>query len=222
MILAIHRGHPRRKFVTTPIVSYPLILISCRSTSFTSITNGNPYRNEPQDPVCMPPPSSLRGIGDPEKVDRGSGVPQSRSEPTLHSMDGQQEAKPAAYRNPIHLLPRSPTRSRSNPSSEAAGMSRGRAVNRPNSPVKKLQDVNENEVLEVQKAPRNRSHSPVKRLFGMGKSSSLKDIAGEPQAQAREEQADKIKRTGLKVWGDKFKHGFPVRPRSAGNYLCTY
>jgi hypothetical protein len=222
MILAIHRGHQRRKFVRTQIVSYSHILISCRPTSFTSITNGNPYRNEPQGPVCMPPPLSLRGIGDPEKVDRGSGMPQSRSEPTLHSMDGQQETKPAEYRNPIHLLPRSPTRSRSNPSSEAARLSRGRAVNRPNSPVKKLQDVNENEVLEVQKPPRERSRSPVKRLFGMGKSSSLKDIAGEPQARARGGRADKSKRTGLKVWGDKFKHGFLVRPRSVGNYLCTY
>jgi hypothetical protein len=95
-------------------------------------------------------------------------------------------------------------------------------VNRPNSPVKKLQDVNENEVLEVQKASRKRSRSPVKRLLGMGKSSSLKDIAGEPQAQAREEETDKSKRTGLKVWGDKFKHGFLVCSCSAGNFLCTY
>jgi hypothetical protein len=222
MIPAVHRGHQRRKFVGTPIVSYPLMLISCRPASFTSITNGNPYINGPQSPVRMPPPLSLRGNGDPEKVDRGSGMPQSRSEPTLHSVDGQQETKPAEYRIPIHLLPRSPTRSRSNPSSEAANVSRGRAVNRPNSPVKKLQDVNENEVLEVQKAPRKRSRSPVKRLLGMGKSSSLKDIAGEPQAQAREEQADKSKRTGLKVWGDKFKHGFLVCSRCAGNYVCTY
>ena len=222
MILTIHRGHQRRKSVRTPIVSYLLVLILCRPTSFTSITNGNPYISEPQGPVCMPPPLSLRGNGDPEKVDRGSGMPQSRSEPTLHSMDGQQKTKPAEYRIPIHLLPRSPTRSRSNPSSEAASMSRGRAVNRPNSPVKKLQDVNENEVLEVQKTPRKRSRSPVKRLLGMGKSSSLKDIAGEPQAQAREEQADKSKRPGLKVWGDKFKHGFLVCSRRAGSYLCTY
>jgi hypothetical protein len=88
--------------------------------------------------------------------------------------------------------------------------------------MKKLQDVNENEVLEVQKASRKRSRSPVKRLLAIGKSSSLKDIAGEPQAQAREEQADKSKRTGLKFWGDKFKHGFMVCSRSAGNYLCTY
>jgi hypothetical protein len=184
--------------------------------------NRNPYLNEPRSPIYMPPPLLLRRNGDPEKVDHGSGMPQSRSEPTLHGMDGQQETKPAEYRIPTHLSPRSPTRSRSNPSSEAASTSRGRSVNRPNSPVKKLQDVNENEVLEVQKAPRKRSRSPVKRLLGMGKSSSLKDIAGEPQAQAREEETDKSKRTGLKVWGDKFKHGFLVRSRSASNYLCTY
>jgi hypothetical protein len=222
MILTIHQGHQRRKLVRTPTVSCPPILISCRPTSFTSITNGNPYINGPQGPVCMPPPLSLHGNGDPEKVDRGGGMPQSRSEPTLHSMDGQQETKAAEYRVPIHLLPRSPTRSRSNPSSEAASMSRGRAVYRPNSPVKKLQDVNENEVLEVQKTPRKRSRSPVKRLLGMGKSSSLKNIAGEPQAQAREVQADRSKRTGLKVWGDKFKHGFLVCSHSVANYLCIY
>ena len=184
--------------------------------------NRNPYLNEPRSPIYMPPPLLLRKHGDPEKVDHGSDMPQSRSEPTLHGMNGQQETKPAEYRIPIHHSPRSPTRSRSNPSSEAASTSRGRPVNRPNSPGKKLQDVNENEVLEVQKAHGKRSRSPVKRLLGMGKSSSLKDIAGEPQAQAREEETDKSKRAGLKAWGDKFKHGFLVCSRSASNYLCTY
>jgi hypothetical protein len=217
MILTIHRSHQRRKFVRTSIVSYPLTLIPYRPVSFTSMMNRCPCINEPRSPIYIPPPLRLCRYGDPEKNDHGSGMPQSRSEPTLHGMDGQQETKPAECRIPIHLSPRSPTRSRSNPSSEAASTSRGRAVNRPNSPMKKLQDVNENEALEVQKAPRKRSRSPVKRLLGMGKSSSLKDIAGEPQAQAREEQANKSKRTGLKVWGDKFKHGFLVCSRNAGN-----
>jgi hypothetical protein len=165
--------------------------------------NRNPYLIEPRSPIYMPPPLPPGRKGDPEKVDHGSGMPQSRSEPMLHGMDGQQETKLAECRIPTQ------TRSRSNPSSEAASTSRGRLVNRPNSPVNKLQDVNENEVLEVQKASRERSRSPFKRLLGMGKSSGLKDIAGEPQARAREEETDKSKRTGLKVWGDKFKHAGP-------------
>src|SRR5271163_303357 len=96
--------------------------------------NRNPYLNEPRSPIYMPPPLLLRKHGDPEKVGHGSGMPQSRSEPTLHGMDDQQGTKPAEYRIPTHLPPRSPRRRRSNPTSEAASTSRGRPVNRPNSP----------------------------------------------------------------------------------------
>jgi hypothetical protein len=167
--------------------------------------NENPYINEPRSFICIPPPLSFYRSGDPEKVDRSRGMPQSRSAPTLYGLDGQQEAQPAEYRTPIPLSPQSPTRSRSNASSEAASVSRGRAANKPNSTVEKLQYVNEKEVLEVPNPSTKRPRSLVKRLLGLGKSSSLKDIAGEPQAQAREEKVDKSKRTGMKVWGDTFQ-----------------
>ena len=170
----------------------------------------------------MPPPLSLRGNRDPAKTDSSRVVPQSRSEPTLHGLDGQQETKPAECQIPTRLSPQSLTRSQSNSSHGAVSVSRGRAVHRPSSPVKKLQDVNEDEVLEVQKGSRTRSRSPVKRLLGLGKSTSLKDIAGEVQAQARENQADTGKRIGLKGWGDKFKHGFLVCFRVGDGYMCSH
>jgi hypothetical protein len=183
--------------------------------------NANPYMNEPRSPIYIPPPLSLRGNRDPAKTDHGRGMSQSHSEPTLHGLDGQQETNSANYHIPIHLSQRSPTKNQTNSSGEASSGSRGRPIHRPSSPVRALQDVNENEVLEVQKVSRKRSRSPVKRLLGLGKSSSLKDIAGEPQPQVREDQADKTKRTGLKGWGDKFKHGFLVGYHLENHYLCS-
>jgi len=175
--------------------------------------------NGPPSPIFMPPPLSLRGNRDPAKTDHGRGMTQSHSEPALHGLDGQYDASTVKYHIPIHISRRSPAQSPSNSSSEPGGTLRGRSVQKPSSPIKPLQDVNEDEVLEVQKASRKRSRSPVKRMFGLGKSTSLKDIAGEPQAEAREEQLDKSKRTGLKIWGDKFRHGFMVCPRNVDHWL---
>lgn len=172
--------------------------------------DANPYMNEPSSPIYMPPPLTLRGNQDLAKIDHGRTMPQSRSEPTLHGLDGEPDTKPAKYQMPAHVSQRSPITVPANSPSEAVTSPRGRPVNRPSSPVKKLQDLKEGEVLDVQNISRKRSRSPVKRLLGLGKSTSLKDIAGEPHAQAWEEQADKGKRAGLKVWGDKFKHGFLV------------
>ncbi len=137
-------------------------------------------------------------------------MPQSRSEPSLHGFDGQQETKTAQYYIPVHLSKASSSKVRPQDPDGDPRTPRGRSVHRPGSPVKALQDVNEDEVLEVQKVPSKRSRSPVKRLLGLGKSTSLKDIAGEPQAQAKAEPSDRGRRGGLKVWGDKLKHGFLV------------
>ena len=158
----------------------------------------------------MPPPLSIPKNKDPAKTDHGRRMPQSRSEPNLDGLNGQQEVKTVDYHIPIPLSQRSPNKSPSNSSSEASNVSRGRPAQRLDSPEKKLQNVIENEVLDVQRISRKRSRSPVKRLLGLGKSTSLKDIAGEPQVQARKEHVDKTKRTGLQGWGDKFRHGFLV------------
>ena len=148
-------------------------------------------------------------------------MPQSRSEPSLHGFDGQYEAKTAEYYIPIHLSKASSSGDRAPESDDDPGTSRGRSVHRPGSPQKALQDVNEDEVLEVKEVPSKRSRSPVKRLLGLGKSTSLKDIAGEPQAQAKEEPSDRGRRGGLKVWGDKLKHGFLVFESIKGTAITT-
>lgn len=178
--------------------------------------------NEPRSPIRIPPPLSLRGNRDPAKTDHGRGMSQSRSEPALHNLDKQQDAGTAKCHIPMNFSHRSPALSSSTSSSEAACGSRGRSVHRPGSPTKTLQDVHENEVLEVQETSAKRSRSPVKRLLGLGKSTSLKDIVDEPQAQAREEQADKNKRTALRVWGDKFRHGFLVCFTGVDKCLYSY
>jgi len=62
----------------------------------------------------------------------------------------------------------------------------------------------------MKKSPENRPRSPVKKFFRFGKSTSLKDIAGQPQAnEARSDQI--IKHGGGKSWGDRLRHVFLVR-----------
>lgn len=175
---------------------------------------------EPQSPMYLPPPLSVSRTRDPAKTTHGRSMPQSYSEPTLHGLGGQEDAKSGKCHVPIHLSHRSTAQSPSSSSGGASQEPRGRLVHRPSSPIKSLQDVHENDVLDVQKIVRKRSRSPVKRLLGLGKSTSLKDIASEPQVSAREEQPDKSKRAGLKIWSSKFKHGFLVCLRYADNCWC--
>jgi hypothetical protein len=172
--------------------------------------NANPYTGECRSPICLPPPLPVNRTQDPAKTTHGRSMPHTYSEPTLHGLDGQEDAKSGNYHVPIQLSQRSAAQSPSSSSGATSQGPRGRSVRRPSSPLKSLQDVNENDVLDVQEISRKRSRSPVKRILGIVKSTSLKDVASEPHAPAIEEPADKSKRTGLKAWGGKFKHGFLV------------
>jgi hypothetical protein len=172
--------------------------------------NSNPYVGELQSPICIPPPLSVSRTRDPAKTAYGRSMPQSHSEPTLHGLEGKDDATLGTFHVPTQHSQRSIVHRPCNFSAGAHQGHRGRSVHRPSSPTKPLQDVNENDVLDVRMISRKRSRSPIKRILGLGKSTSLKDIASEPQAPAREEQADKSKRTGLKTWSSKFKYGFLV------------
>jgi len=178
--------------------------------------NTNPYTGECPSPICMPLALPVSRTQDPAKTTHGRRMPQSYSEPTLHSLDGQEDAKSGNHHVPIQLSQHSIAQSPSSTSGAAFQGPQGRSVRRPRSPLKPLQDVNENDVLDVQEISRKRSRSPVKRIVGLVKSTSLKEVASEPHAPAIEEPADKSKRTGLKAWGSKFKHGFLVY------LLCVY
>jgi hypothetical protein len=184
--------------------------------------NTNPYTGECRSPICMPLPSPVSRTQDPAKTTHGRSMPQSYSEPTLHGLDGQEGAKSGNYHVPIQLSQRSTAQSPSSSSGAASQGPRGRSVRRPSSPLKSLQDVNENDVLDVQEISRKRSRSPVKRILGLVKSTSLKDVASEPHAPAIGEPADKSKRTGLKAWGGKFKHGFLVCLVCVHNFWCLF
>src|SRR2546423_12445735 len=144
--------------------------------------NTNPYTAECQNSICLPPPLPVSRTEDPAKTTQGRSMPHAYSEPTLHGLDGQGDAKSGNYHIPIQLSQRSTAQSPNNSSGAASQGRRGRSVRRPSSPLKSLQDVNENNVLDIQEISRKRSRSPVKRILGLVKSTSLKDVASEPHA----------------------------------------
>ena len=182
----------------------------------------NPYTGECQNPICLPPPLPVSRTEDPAKTTHWRSMPHAYSEPTLHGLDGQGDAKSRNYHVPIQLSQRSTAQSPNNSSGTAFQGRRGRSVRRPSSPLKSLQDVNENNVLDIQEISRKRSRSPVKRILGLVKSTSLKDVASEPHAPTIEQPADKSKRTGLKAWGGKFKHGFLVCLACVYSFWCLF
>ena len=86
---------------------------------------------------------------------------------------------------------------------EQGTSTRGRTPCRPHSPGHTTQDV-------AEKPFQKRSRSPVKKFFGQfGKSTSLKNIAGEPRSKSK--SASPEKSAPMKSWGSRFRHGFLVR-----------
>ena len=131
----------------------------------------------------------------------------------MHGIDTNNHPGPAEYYIPVQLR-NSPPRKAGGSKDRDDGRGRGGAIQRPESPDRTLQAVDEEKVLDTRMSPRKRSRSPVKRMLGIGKSTSCKDIAGEPQNddQAQEDLAERTKKAGLKIWGDRLKHGFLVSP----------
>jgi hypothetical protein len=140
------------------------------------------------------------------------GLPPSQSEPTLHSLSPEKAAH-AAYYSPPGLPqtppPSSPAKSRSRQES-----SRGRSRSR------ELNGEIGDDVGDISPSKRSkRSRSPVKRLLGIGKSArsqeSRASVMQEPNTPCREGQktptaASSTKKSSLKQWSDKFRHGFLV------------
>ena len=182
-----------------------------RVMSFSSIARDNPFEDEQSEPVpSIPPPLSIRNNKDPSKLVDNRSMPQSRSESTLKPLSRSTRVQAAPLNAPFTSPTVSPTEDPEKADYRAIGIARGRPIGRCGSPVKALQNVDENEKGQVQGLSRKRSRSPVKRFFGLGKSTSLRDIAGEPQVQARDDPKDESKKVGLRLWGDRLKHGFLV------------
>lgn len=89
--------------------------------------------------------------------------------------------------------------------SEAGTAERGRTPHRPLSPSYAAQE-------NTERTPQKRPGSPVKKFFvHFGKSTSLKNIAGEPRAKSKSSSPEKGTATPLKSWGNRIRHGFLVR-----------
>lgn len=82
-------------------------------------------------------------------------------------------------------------------SSPIRSFSRGRMPNRTPSPTK-LDNINEDQMMDFSPSPPKRSRSPMKQLFGdhgwLGRSTSMKELPSE-----------EYRKTGLKQWGVKIK-----------------
>jgi hypothetical protein len=87
---------------------------------------------------------------------------------------------------------------RSSEESGGSAFSRGRSISRTPSPVKLLENIQEDQTPESPLPPPKRSRSPIKQLFGeggwLGKSTSMKESPDE-----------EYRKKGIKHWGGKLK-----------------
>ena len=172
----------------------------CRPLTFSSFNNANPFSFIDHYDHCVPPTpaSAVPDIKspDPVKVSRGHGIPQSRSEGQIYSPKALQVGEDeSSYR-----LGQS-----DGPNDQSITHSRGRVPSRDISKEREnLPSANVKTAVR-QTGPRKRSRSPVKRFLGLGKSQSMKDI---PQEKDLTEENEK--KAGLKLWGDRLRHGFLV------------
>lgn len=170
-----------------------------RPLTFSSFNNANPFMDQYDEfipPLTLPAiPESISP--DPMKQFRSQGLSLSRSEGHLHS------PKPLQIRSTRsrHQLEQSDGKNYYD-----ATYPRGRAPSRDLSqlvgtPSSKIENAaaNRNE-------SRTRSRSPVKRFLGLGKSQSLGKI---PQEKESTEESPG-KKAGLRLWGDRLRHGFLV------------
>ena len=186
--------------------------------TYSSFVNANPFTDglpqgmlPPTPSPTMPLPLAVRRAHDPTKAHKAPGMSQSQSEPSLQSLDNLRKPQIAQYHVPQQYLPQAvPKGNEQIKAGLKPSHGRGRLISRPGSPIQNSQVYEEKQAHDEPKPSRNRSRSPVKRLLGMGKSSSLKDIAGEPQLGPKEKDEYTGKRTGMKLWGDRLKHGFLV------------
>jgi hypothetical protein len=173
------------------------MLIMRSPITFSSFNNANPFRDQYEEFIPPLPATAIPEVSsrDPVKVPRRHGIPQSRSEGQIYSPKALQ----VQHDQLRHQVPQS-----DGTNERATTHSRGRL------PSGDMPQAAETPASVDQKAvcrteSRKRSRSPVKRFLGLGKSQSLKDI---PQEKETRDEDDK---TGLKLWGDRLRHGFLVR-----------
>ena len=91
---------------------------------------------------------------------------------------------------------------------------RGRTTSRTPSPVKYLDDVPEDQMLDITPSSTKRARSPIKKMFGengwLGRSTSMKEIP-----------TDQSRKTGLKNWGGKLKQRVEDLVRHPDFRVCS-
>ncbi|MCJ1225073.1 hypothetical protein MMC12_001722 [Toensbergia leucococca] len=173
---------------------------------YQSIANSNPFSDELYNQPDRMHPNQGREYDYPHEISesqRGTntrvyhnrGMPQSRSESHIK------------YRgDPVHThaprpgnttFDRHDNRSNAMPS-PILSSSRGRAADRTPSPVKYMDDINEDQVLSTTPTtPAKRSRSPIKQVLEnswLGRSTSMKELP-----------SDTNRKNGLKHWGGRIK-----------------
>ena len=166
--------------------------------TFSSFSNANPFMDQYDEfipPMPVPAISELRSP-DPVKSSRAYGIPQSRSDGQIYSPKTLQ----VEYTGSKSQLGQS-----DGTDERSTTISRGRVPSRDvPQPTSTLPSADEKSASH-QAESRKRSRSPVKRFLGLGKSQSMKDI---PQDKEANDENDK--KAGLKLWGDRLRHGFLV------------
>lgn len=133
---------------------------------------------------------------DPVKSARAHGIPQSRSDGQICSSRTLQVEYTGSKYQPGQS---------DGIDEQSTTISRGRVPSRDvPQPRATLPSADEKPAFH-QAESRKRSRSPVKRFLGLGKSQSMKDI---PQGKEANDENDK--KAGLKLWGDRLRHGFLV------------
>lgn len=174
------------------------MLIMRSPITFSSFNNANPFRDQYEEFIPPLPATAIPEVSsrDPVKVPRRHGIPQSRSEGQIYSPKALQ----VQHDQLRHQVPQS-----DGTNERATTHSRGRLPSGDMPQAAETPASVDQKAVVCRTESRKRSRSPVKRFLGLGKSQSLKDI---PQEKETRDEDDK---TGLKLWGDRLRHGFLVR-----------
>ena len=164
--------------------------------------NSNPFTDGPT-PLThgIPLPLSIRKR---ENMPTPPEMPQ-MAQPSSKPLPPHVAASQNQPRQQFHLSPAPHRLDKKDETSVGGNTARGRTPYRPTSPTY----VSQSPSTDAAK-PQKRSRSPVKKLLGLGKSTSLRNIASEPRSKSSSESPEKGRTTPLRTWGNRFRHGFLV------------
>jgi hypothetical protein len=156
-------------------------------------------REEPVKSPVIPPSIPSHPLDYMYGSTKTCGLPSSRSEPTLqfasHSTD-----KEFTY-TPLQLVDRT-RRTRNEQNQKKDNIPRGRG---------QLPTKESYSVTSPPKTPTKRSRSPMKRLLGLGKSESSKNVTLDESAQKPERPLTPTsKKKSMQKWSERLRHGFLV------------